>query len=80
MTFCPVFPSITTVTKSEPLTFRIKLTKMVLNQEKSTAMIIASFYLKVKYQSFQVMSVEPSPILNLKDNRRNYRVFIQTKR
>ena len=80
MIFCPVFPSITTVTKSEPLTFRIKLTKMVLNQEKSTAMIIASFYLKVKYQSFQVMSVEPSPILNLKDNRRNYRVFIQTKR
>ena len=80
MTFCPVFPSITTVTKSEPLTFRIKLTKMVLNQEKSTAMIIASFYLKVKYQSFQVMSVEPSPILNLKDNRRNYRVFIQSKR
>ena len=53
---------------------------MVLNQEKSTAMIIASFYLKVKYQSFQIMSVEPSPILNLKDNRRNYRVFIQTKR
>lgn len=45
----------TMVRKSEPLTFSKSLlnveTKMVQNQEQNTTMIMASFCLKVKYQS-----------------------------
>lgn len=46
---------------------------MVQNQEQNTTMIMASFYLKVKYQSSR--SSKLSLGLNLKDNRRSYMVL-----